>query len=528
MLGMVKDKRYYFTNVIKLLRNLPRLILKMNHTILDNPNFSIASHFPNCVSKFSARKALFINDTYFTYNELWEIVLSVYNKIPVHKTFQSIGVYCNDDAITYASSIAIGLYGAAYVPLNNKFPVARNKNIVRQCELELILSSVANENLEEMKGAAEIVITADNKKNNKVVRPDFQKVNQPYSCILFTSGTTGEPKGVPLTHSNINYFFDFQLRNYDFNKEDKFLQVYELTFDVSIFSFLMPLLVGGCCYPVPDKGVKFTTIIQMLKQHRITVVSMVPTILSYIKNYIAEIHLPDLRYSIFSGDALYHHLAVQWAKAMPNGIIENFYGPTETTIVCLHYPFDELKSAKESVNGIVPLGKPFDGVETMIVDEENNIAEKGELCFTGTQIISHYLHNINGQKFIEKDNKRWYKTGDVVLRNSNGNLCFLGRSDSQVKINGFRIELSEIEFAIDSLVNKKTIVLNRRDGNNINSLLAFIETKELNESKLKEQLSALLPNYMIPQEIIPVEKFPLNINEKVDRNELLLFSKKQV
>jgi acyl-coenzyme A synthetase/AMP-(fatty) acid ligase len=338
---------------------------------------------------------------------------------------------------------------------------------------------------------------------------------------LFTSGTTGEPKGVELTNSNINHFFRYQLTHYDFNQEDRFLQVYELTFDVSIFSFFMPLLTGGCCYVVPDKGLKFTNILRMLDEHKITVVSMVPTILSYIKNYLNEIKLPSLRLSIFSGDVLYHSLAVLWAKAIPNGVIHNFCGPTETTIVCLRYIFNEELSAKESVNGVVPLGKPMDGVEVIILDEENNITDKGELCATGTQVITHYLNNKNEHKFIEINNKRWYRTGDMVLRNSDGNLCFLGRSDSQVKINGFRIELIEIEYAFQTFINNKAVVLNIKDENNINSLLAFVETEDLDDDEMKMKLSTHLPEYMIPKVIIAVEKFPLNINGKIDRGKLL-------
>jgi len=535
-LCIVKDKRYYSICIVKLLRNLPQLFQKMsqiNHNTLTLP---IACKFVASALSYPERRAIYVDQTFYTYSDLWKIVLSIYNRIPTNKTYTTIGIYCYNDVATYASIIAIGLYGAAYVPLNNKFPVIRNKHITEQCELELILSSEENDMLNELKGNAKFVFTrssipfrdedaSDN--TNCYDAKSYQKVEQEYSCILFTSGTTGVPKGVPLSHKNLNTFFDFQLKNYDFNKEDRFLQVYELTFDVSIFSFLMPLLVGGCCYVVPDKGIKFSTIVQMLKEHKITIVSMVPALLNYLINYLPEIHLPDLRFSIFSGDALYHDMAVLWSKCTPNGVIENFYGPTETTIVCFRHPFEEQKSAVESVNGIVPIGKPFDGIEFKIVNEEGNKTDNGELCLRGTQVISHYLHHANPDKFILLDNKVWYKTGDVVTMNSNGNLCFLGRTDSQVKISGFRIELSEIEFALASITSKRTVVLCLTDQNKINSLHAFIETTEVYENEIKEQLATLLPYYMIPVEIIPVGTFPLNVNEKVDRNKLLLLSQKQ-
>ena len=223
-------------------------------------NSPLANKFLESVSTFPERNALYINYRYYTYAELLSIVKTIYSQIHSGKTFERIGLYCNDDVTTYASIIAIGLYGAAYVPLNNKFPAARNKNIAEQCELKLILSSEDNENLKEIGADAIVVITAVTGVEENI-NIDFRKVYQEYFCVLFTSGTTGEPKGIEVSNSNINNFFNYYLTNYNFNTEDKFLQVYQLTFDVSIFSFFMPVLAGACCYIVPDRGIKFTTII---------------------------------------------------------------------------------------------------------------------------------------------------------------------------------------------------------------------------------------------------------------------------
>lgn len=500
-------------------------------TLLKSSKEPIAKGFLRSVQEFSGNNAIFVNNHFYTYKELFGIVFSIHKKIPAAGKYEQIGIYCNNDIINYASILAVNLYGAAYVPLNCNHPVSKNKTIVEQCNLSLILTSTENDDLKLIAGEREVLTVFDSSASiemdvNDIIEILERRANhQTISYILFTSGSTGNPKGVPVSHSNLNCFFDYFLSNYDFNSSDKFLQVYELTFDVSIFSFFMPLLVGACCCVLPTDGIKSFNIINQIKEHKISVLSMVPTTLNYFEKYMNEISLPSLRYCFFSGDALYHHLTVKWSSCITNAQIHNFYGPTETTIVCTRYEWNELQSEKESVNDIVPLGKPFSGMEFIIIDDEFNLAEKGELCFSGTQVISEYLNGINADCFFHYQNKIYYKTGDVVSINSLGNLVFYGRTDSQVKINGYRTELKEIEFAIGKLINKKTIVMCIRDGEKSNSLIAFVETGELNEVEIKEKLISVLPDFMIPRQFVAVSQFPFNDNGKVDKNKLLLSHK---
>lgn len=498
-----------------------------SHTPISKSKEPIIAGFLKSVISYPDNNALFVKDEYYSYQRLWQLVLGIHRQIPSEKKYERIGIYCSDDVMSYAALLAINLYGAAYVPLNSKYPVSKNKNSIEQCRLQLIITSVDTAAVRELEGEA-VVLLVDNSMPAVMEIPDalstYQKVNQDISYILFTSGSTGEPKGVPVSHANVNHCFNYFLTNYDLNDKDKFLQVYELTFDVSVFSFFMPLLVGACCYVLPSDGVKFMRIIEYLQTYKITVVSMVPTVLRYIEKYLPEISLPDLRYSFFSGDALYHALAVKWSRSIPNAVIHNFYGPTETTIVCTRYVFDEQRSATESVNGIVPLGVAFEGMETIIIDENNLPVEKGELCFTGTQVISAYLNNSNEDRFFVHQQKRYYKTGDVVSMNAFGNFVFHGRTDSQVKINGYRIELAEIENAVSGIVNATCVAVCKVGVNNINQILVFIETKEMNEMRLKEMLFDVLPEQMIPHQCIAVEKFPLNTNGKVDKQHLLNFA----
>ncbi|MGQ0827641.1 MAG: AMP-binding protein [Bacteroidota bacterium] len=489
-----------------------------------NTEEPLITGFLKNVKSFPDSNALWINDRYHSYEQLYKIVVAIYQTLPTDNIHSTIGIYCNDDVYTYAGILAINLYGASYVPLNNKFPSNRNKSIVEQCKLKLILSSIEHKELKDIAGGTEILLLNNLKTVSGSVLEHNNKIDQPIAYTLFTSGSTGEPKGVPISNSNVNHCLNFFLKNFDLDQNDRFLQVYELTFDVSVFSFFMPLQVGACCYVVPNDGIKYIKIIQMLEEHKITVISMVPGILRYMEQYLDEVKFDHLRYSFFSGDALYHELAVKWKKSMINGQIHNFYGPTETTIVCTHYLWTESQSAQESVNGIVPLGKPFDGMNVLIVDSTNQLTEKGELCFSGSQVITAYLNNSHESQFFIHKGKRYYKTGDTVSYNTNGNIVFHGRMDNQVKVNGYRVELIEIEFAIEKITKKRSVVLCVNDKQ-INKLIAFIETKEINEQTIKSSLASLLPDYMIPQQFIAIEKIPLNINQKTDKQTLLKFIK---
>lgn len=482
--------------------------------------------FSESLAAYPDRNALFIQNKHYKYAELANIVHFIYTLIPLAKRYERIGVYCNDDVYTYAGILAINLHGAAYVPLNNKNPAGRNKKIIEACKLELILSSSQENDLETQVPVIS-TLPAQNRTWQKISERQLGEIcsiarneyaPEQTAYILFTSGSTGEPKGVPVSIGSVNAFFKWFRENYDLNEEDKFLQVYELSFDVSVFSFFMPLMCGACCYVLPQEGIKPMKIVDEIRKHEITVCSMVPSVLEYLEKYMEEISLPSLRYSFFSGDALYHKPAAKWTHCIPNGVIHNFYGPTETTIVCSRYVFDEQRSEKESENGIVPLGKLFRGMEFMRLDENKAPSEKGELCLCGTQVIRNYLNNEDEDKFINIGAKRFYRTGDIVSVNANGDLLFYGRTDNQVKINGYRVELAEVEAAVSRITGHRSIgVFVRKEQR----LYVFMDTETADTKSILKKLSGILPFHMIPYKLIPVREWPMNMNGKVDRPKLL-------
>jgi D-alanine--poly(phosphoribitol) ligase subunit 1 len=475
---------------------------------------TLADGFVESCSLFPANSAIHIQGVNYSYAELLEKAKIIFSKLGDSPCPSFVGIYCEESVWTYAAIIAVSLSGACYVPLNPKLPEQKLQTIISECKLQLVISE---NKIPFSHGASEINIDKTNsqKRNFEIL------VNQPYAYLLFTSGTTGNPKGVPVTKQNAKSFFDYFKINFDFKASDKFLQPYELSFDVSVFSMFAAWNCGACVFVVPDKGFRYFNIINTIKEHSITVSSMVPTVLVYIEKYLNEFSFSSLRYSFFSGDKLYQHLAVKWKKAAPNAHIYNCYGPTETTIVCTGYPWEEKQAEKESVNNIVPLGKPFSGMEYILVDETNSVVQqgKGELCFAGQQVIPAYLNTSHENCFFTNNGKRYYKTGDLAEVNKNGNLVFHGRTDSQLKINGFRVELIEIENIISGIAKKNVAVIST-EKNNLNLLVAFIEADMVDTAKLKEELIIVLPEYMMPESIETLAIFPKNINDKIDRHRL--------
>jgi amino acid adenylation domain-containing protein len=482
-----------------------------------NPNDRLVEGFLFWLKQSPNAIALNINNENYTYNYLFNKSLVIYSKIK-HLENDLIGIQCINHVDSYAAILAVSYIGSAYAPLNAKYPNEKIKEIVADAKLKHVICF--NIDFDFLLEINLIKISADLKAGQVELEP---KNNSQLAYVIYTSGSTGKPKGVPISRRNVNHLFNYYLREYDFNFNDKFLQSYELSFDVSVFSIFCAWNVGAAVYVVPESNAKHIAIFKTIQQHNITVTSFVPSVLTLIEKYINEFNFPDLRYSFFSGDALKHSLAKKWKACLPNGVIHNFYGPTETTIVCTRYLWQEIEAEQESRYDIVPIGKPFPQMNFILVSEEGKIVSElnteAELCFEGAQVIDSYLNNMYTDRFLQVNGKRYYKTGDRVSLNDKGNLIFHGRQDSQVKVNGYRVELIEIENAIylgSGCLNK--VIVESKNG--ANQLSVFIESD--NEIKLYELLEKKIPSYMIPTKIIFVKHLPLTINGKLDVEQLKL------
>ncbi|MCT4644906.1 MAG: AMP-binding protein, partial [Carboxylicivirga sp.] len=350
----------------------------------------------NGILSHKERNAFFINEEHTTYDSLNFIIGGIAEAV-IQKTNglkQCIGIIEGNDIETYASVLAVLMTGNTFVILNPNNPEERNLKIIKATEMKLILSS--NEDYPSNYNNHCVVISNQNVRNTEGISnltldiPDDQ-----LAYIIFTSGSTGEPKGVPITHKNLDAFYTaYKQIGFKLSCNDRMLQVFDLCFDPSVVSMLHPLTLGACAYTVSQNEVKYTQVYELLEDEELTFAAIPPSLLSYLQPYFDEIKLPSLRYLILTAEASKQQLIEQFRTCIPNAEIFNLYGPTEGTIYCTSYkvPLSDVKH----YNGMLAIGKEFYGTTALILDEDKNIlknGQKGELCIAGNQILNAYWHN---------------------------------------------------------------------------------------------------------------------------------------
>lgn len=482
------------------------------------------------IKNYGDHNAFYINETFYTYKDFaLEIskIRIVINKI-VGDSEKWIGLVTNDDIETYAAIIALWLEGKAYVPINPSTPLDRNIQILHSTETNYIIDTSESSIYKESHN----IISPRILENVQIDLEPKRFAGEQLAYILFTSGTTGEAKGVPITFNNVNGLVVAieSDPNFELKTSDRCLQMFELTFDFSLVAYLFPLLNGCCIYTIPKEAIKYFYIYKLIKEHELTVLTMVPSIINYLRPYFSEIEAPHVRYCSFGGGALHSDIAQEWSDCIPNCQILNYYGPTEYTVYSGYYPY--LKGVNEkSYNGIISIGKPLQAVEYIVVDDKNKevpVGITGELCLAGIQLTSGYWKNeeYNKQSFFVINNQgvttKYYKTGDLCFKDKEGDYMFVGRADFQVKIRGYRVELAEIEYhAKKETINKENIVVLDIINKLGNAELGLvIESKEYDTSKMFDYMKTKMPSYMIPTHVRFIQEFPHSINGKIDRKEL--------
>lgn len=483
------------------------------------------SNFPaqlaESLRQHADRPAFCIQDTFFSYRQLASKVAAIRQSLHrVNDTY--IGLVANDDLATYASILAIWMEGKCYIPLHPLQPVARCANIIEQVGIEVILDSG-----ETTRHADRYVVHTGSLAATDEKQTPLQNFNpQAPAYILFTSGSTGTPKGVPISYGNVSAFLQsVDALGIRLRADDRCLQMFDLTFDLSVDSYLQPLLAGACVFTVRPGSIKWEESFRLLDEYKLTATFMVPSVIHYLRPYLDEIEAPQLRYSLFAGEALTADDTLPWQQTVPQAEIWNVYGPTEDTIYCTAYRLPD-RQVKQH-NNIISIGKTVKHAQSMIVDETRKPVGEGvvgELCLSGEQLTPGYWQNgeKNQAAFFDLGGRRWYLTGDLCMADPDGDIMYIGRKDSQVKIQGYRVELSEIEQVARRFYARKTAVVAVVTGSTGQEsiYLAVEGPDDGSRDRLEAHLRTYLPAYMIPSKIVFMPSFPQNMSNKIDRKRI--------
>ena len=475
----------------------------------------------------ASRPALHINGTTYTYEQLGKCISAIRCLLRQQGGTDRIAALAvHDDIETYASIFSLWMEGMAYVPLHPNQPLERNNSIISQVGTQLILDSAVNSPFNAVNTS---MVKANSGQDwfGDIVQVDIDQL----AYILFTSGSTGVPKGVTISRRNVSAFMEsFWQTGIQIDYSDRCLQAFDLTFDVSVQSYLVAFTRGACLYTVPYGMVKYLYVAQLIQQEGITFGAMAPSMLTYLRPYFEEFDATSLRACILTAEACPTDLMEDWYNCATNTDIYDFYGPTEATIYCTYYKLSR-QEENLSENGIVSIGCPLANVDAIILAEDGTLIqdqEKGELCVSGDQVTYGYWNNPakNAESFSEKEVngkvRRYYHTGDLCYRHQSGNIMYCGRMDQQAKIQGFRVELGEIEYHAREYYQKqyRTVAIAFQNTNSLTEIALFVEKPEEDSSQLLAYLRTKLPGYMVPTRIFYRDAFPLNTSDKINRTQL--------
>lgn len=506
------------------------ILHRFNDTKCSYPcNSTIKELFEGIVNKYENKFAVVSKGRKITFRELNEKsnqLAHLLRNLGVGKD-SIVPIICYRDIETVVAMVAVIKAGGSYLPIDEDYPEARVRYIIKDCQCKVILGK--EEKFKEI-NITELKLTLVDFYNKQTVNESLDNLedistSRDLAYVIYTSGSTGNPKGVCIENrslikiiKNTNY--------YSANESDKLLQSGSLSFDASVQQIWIALL-NGITIHVESKDLilDFPALEEYVCNNKITML-ILPTTLF---NKLAEERIAvfkNISYVIAGGDVISSKQVSRIVSKYKEISVVNGYGPTENTIISTAFKvrdrWDEDKP--------IPIGRPISNSTAYIMDNENKllpIGVVGELCVGGDGLSSGYLNNIEltREKFIRNPYSKdeiIYKTGDLAKWLPDGNIEFIGRKDHQVKINGFRIEMGEIENILlrhDKI--KEAAVICNNDRNSSKYLCAYVTTKyKVEEGDIIKFLKTQLPNYMIPKHIVVLEDMPKTSNGKLDRKSL--------
>ncbi|OQP45852.1 hypothetical protein A4H97_31915 [Niastella yeongjuensis] len=497
-----------------------QLLERFNNTTVDfSADTTLIKLFEEQVNKTPDKIAVVFETTTLTYRELNDRCNRLGNFLRVNYHIQPndlVGIKLNRSEWLMVAILGVLKAGGAYVPIDPSYPRERVDFLVTDSRCKVVIDE------EEL-----ALFTAT---QNDYSGDNGEGINKPtdLAYVLYTSGSTGQPKGCMLAHRGVINRIEWMWNQFGFETSDVILQKTTFTFDVSVWEIFMPLCLGAQMVVCPQDDNRYPErILSLIEKYQITCLHFVPGLLQAFINSLfdrSDIHssLQSLRQVITSGEALLPQTVKAWYEKTATPIY-NLYGPTEASIDVTYY-------VTAATDTVIPIGRPIWNTQMYITDSAGRllpVGVAGEICIGGVGLAKGYLNRpeLTSEKFVNNpfiNAAKIYRTGDLGRWLPDGNIEFIGRVDNQVKIRGYRIELAEIE----SVLQKHpavdgAVVITRSSVEGGKELIAYIVLREdLDGDELRSYLMSVLPAYMVPAYFVRLADLPLTFSGKVNRKKL--------
>ena len=493
---------------------------------------NVVEYLEKTAERFPQKTAIIDENGSISFQEMRKKARSLASQIIEDGYFKEpIIVFLPKGKECIVSFLAAGYSGNFYTPISVDMPVERIKKIEKTLKAAVVITS--REYYELISGIgidATYYFYEDIEKyscNDKVVEETLQKtIDTDLLYVLFTSGSTGDPKGVTICHRSVIDYTEWVGDTFNITEQDSFGNQAPFYFDNSILDIYGMLRNGATLNIIPQELFSYPVLLlKYLNDNKISTIFWVPSALILVANLRAlkEVDLKYTKKVLFCGEAMPNKQLNLWRKYNPDSLYANLYGPTEITDVCTYYIVDREFDDVEPL----PIGIPCRNTDILVLNDKDELVvgdEIGELCVRGTSLSRGYYNNPmkTNEAFVQNPlNSKYYeliyRTGDLVKYNEFGELIYLSRKDFQIKHKGHRVELGEIETMANSLpyISTSCCLYDEK-----RSRIVFFYVDNVNEADIVEDLGKLLPDYMIPGHFIKLENMPMNLNGKIDRTKL--------